>query len=75
MGTLPEEVRTARRLPSPDLARAIRRAAGVSQVRMGIELGVHRLTIARWESGERAPQGARRTAYAALLEQLREASA
>lgn len=70
-----DEVRTARRLPAPALARMIRISAGVSQDRMAKELGVHRVTIARWESGERTPRGLTRVRYAELLEQLHQAVA
>lgn len=69
-----DEVRQARRLPNRKTARLIRVAAGVSQTRLASELGVHRMTVVRWESGERTPQGRHRAAYAALLEQLRGAS-
>lgn len=69
--TLIEEVR-ASRLPSPKTRRAIRLAAGVSQVRMAAELGVHRATVIRWENGEQEPSGDARTRYAQLLVGLRE---
>ena len=54
------------------MARAIRQAAGVSQVRLADELCVHRMTVARWEAGQRHPRGHLRSAYAALLAELRE---
>jgi DNA-binding transcriptional regulator YiaG len=66
-----DEVRRIRRLPSPPMAREIRRAAAVSQSRLAAELGVHRVTVTRWELGTRAPRGEVRLAYAALLEDLR----
>jgi DNA-binding transcriptional regulator YiaG len=59
-------------LPPPAMAKAIREAAGVSQVRLAAELGVHRMTIARWEQGTRTPTGASRASYAAVLAELRE---
>jgi DNA-binding transcriptional regulator YiaG len=68
--SLADEIRAAK-LPSPALARAIREAAGVPQARVAEALHVHRLTISRWESGERHPRGANRAAYAALLSELR----
>jgi DNA-binding transcriptional regulator YiaG len=71
--TLIEEVR-ARRLPPPTVRRAIRLAAGVSQVRMAGELGVHRLTFVRWETGAHEPQGERRERYARLLAELQQVS-
>jgi DNA-binding transcriptional regulator YiaG len=70
VGQLVEEARQARRLPTPELARAIRRNADVSQERMANELGVHRVTVARWEAGQRRPRGQLLQAYAALLDAL-----
>ena len=69
------EVRARAGIPSPRLARAIRESAGVSQVRMAREMGVHRLTIARWESGARRPRGAQLVAYAQLLADLQRVGA
>ena len=66
MSQLIDEVRRARSLPRPAMARAIRESAGVSQARLAAELGVHRMTVARWESGARSPRSDQRTAYAAL---------
>jgi len=70
-----DEVRQSRRLPSPQMARLIRVSAGVSQERLARELGVHRVTIARWETGERSPRGLTRALYAELLEKLHKAVA
>ena len=50
---------------------AIREGAGVSQVRLARALGVHRVTVARWESGDRTPRGTLRERYTALLDELR----
>lgn len=69
-----DEVRLALTLPTPDVARGIREAAGVSQVRLAAELGVHPLTVARWESGTYAPRGDLRRGYARLLHNLDEAT-
>jgi transcriptional regulator with XRE-family HTH domain len=71
MTELLEEVRRARRLPPPALARAIREAAGVSQQRVADELGVHRVSVARWELGRRRPRGQLLVAYNDLLDALR----
>jgi DNA-binding transcriptional regulator YiaG len=75
MSALLERVRTASRLPSPTVARAIRVGAGVSQAELAAELGVHRVTVARWEDGTRSPRGELRAKYVYLLDQLRKASA
>ena len=74
MSALVEEIRAAKRLPSPAMARAIRLAADVSQERIAAELGVHRVTVARWEAGARRPRGQHRAAYAELLRQLQEST-
>ncbi|MGA2830831.1 MAG: helix-turn-helix transcriptional regulator [Streptosporangiaceae bacterium] len=74
MSGLVAEVREALSLPAPSTARAIREAAGVSQVRLAGELGVHELTIHRWENGTRTPLGGMRLAYARLLRELDEAT-
>jgi len=70
MSGLIDELRE-RRLPPPADARAIRLAAGVSQERLAAELGVHRVTVYRWEFGQRLPRGPQREAYAKLLSALR----
>lgn len=75
MSGLVAEVLTARRLPPPALAKAVRVAAGVSQARVARELGVTRVTVARWEAGARRPRGLTLHAYVDLLEALREAAA
>jgi DNA-binding transcriptional regulator YiaG len=72
MSALSEEVRLARQLPPPLLAREIRRAAGVSRQRLADELGAHVVTVARWERGTRSPRAGVRVRYAAILAELRE---
>jgi transcriptional regulator with XRE-family HTH domain len=71
--TLIDEVR-ARQLPSAKTRRAIRLAAGVSQLRMAAELGVHRTTFIRWENGRQDPRGGSRERYAKLLAGLQQVS-
>lgn len=61
----------ARRLPPPAIAKAIRAAAGATQADVAAELGVHRITVARWEQGERRPRGDLAARYAAVIDQLR----
>lgn len=70
MNPLVAEVLADRRIPSPARARAIRIEAGVSQRRLAEELGVSRVTVARWELSIRTPRGDLRRAYARLLEEL-----
>jgi DNA-binding transcriptional regulator YiaG len=69
------EVRTRRRLPPPSLRRSIREAAGVSQARLGQELGVGQACVSSWESGRREPRGDLAAQYALLLAKLQDAAA
>lgn len=64
------EVRAARDLPSPEMARLIRRAAGVSVARMAQALEINRTTLFRWETGEMQPRAAQRARYGQLLAEL-----
>lgn len=72
MSALIDEAQAHKRMPPPQLARAIRTAAGVSQTRLAAELGVHPVTVARWEAGTRRPVGDLKRRYVALLGQLRD---
>lgn len=74
MSALAEQVKQARRLPPPAIARGIRDAAGVSQQQVADELGVNRVSVARWELGVRVPRGELRLRYVELLDELREAA-
>ncbi len=74
MSALIAEARAYRQMPTPRAARAIRLAAGVSQTRLAHELGVHPVTVARWESGTRHPGGDLARRYVDLLTQLKEVS-
>ena len=51
-------------------AREIRERARVSQGEIADELGVHWTTVARWETGQRAPRGELARRYARLLREL-----
>ena len=66
------EVREAQTLPPPAVAKAIRVSAGVSQDRLAQELGCHRVTLARYEGGKRAPRGELRARYARTLRELEQ---
>jgi len=70
MSDLVSEVREALGLPAPGVAKAIRVSAGVSQERLAEEIGCHRVTLARYEGGQRAPRGELRVRYARTLRQL-----
>ena len=68
--SLLDEVKATRRLPDPSVARIIRQAAGVSQLRFAKEIGVHRITLSRWESGACRARGDSRARYAQLITDL-----
>jgi transcriptional regulator with XRE-family HTH domain len=65
-----EEVRRERALPPPRTLRLIRMTAGVSQARLAHELGIGRVSVARYELGTRKPRGALLARYIELLEAL-----
>ena len=71
--SLAEEVK-ASRLPPARVAKAIRESAGVTQRRLAEEVGVHPVTVCRWESQTRTPRGSRRRRYAEVLAALEEAT-
>ena len=65
------KMRAKKGLPGPAMRRAIRLGAGLSQVDVAEVLGVHRESVARWESGVRTPRGRVLVEYVDLLDQLR----
>lgn len=73
--TITDEVLARRRLPTPAMAREIRRAAGVSQARVARELGVTAVAVSRWENGRRTPRGSDLMGYLRILDKLRRATA
>jgi transcriptional regulator with XRE-family HTH domain len=66
---LVEDLRSRRAL-TPALARAIRKASGATQGEVAGALGVHRVTIARYESGARIPRGDLARRYMRLLQEI-----
>jgi transcriptional regulator with XRE-family HTH domain len=58
-------------LPHPEVARALRRAAGLTVYELADALDVTAPTISRWERGLRHPRGQLRERYAGALEELR----
>jgi DNA-binding transcriptional regulator YiaG len=69
MGSLVDDL-AENRLPAPQVCKAIRRAAHATQAQVAAELGVHVMTVARWEQGRRQPAPELRKRYRALLSQL-----
>lgn len=72
--TVIEEARAVHGLPDPEEAKAIRVRARFSQERMARYVGVHRVTLARWESGEQRPRGSASARYALALQELKGSS-
>lgn len=71
MSELLEEIRIRRQLPSRAMARAIRLEAGISQATLAHAIGVHPVTVTRWELGTRRPRGRILVAYVEALNELR----
>ncbi len=72
MVDLIERVRNERRWPGGAVAKAVREAASVSQAAVAAELGVHQVTVARWETGKRRPRGEYLREYLTLLDALQQ---
>lgn len=64
-----------RRLPAPDVRRALRERAGVTQAQLALALGISRSALQRWEAGQRSPRRRYLAAYAAALAHLARAVA
>jgi DNA-binding XRE family transcriptional regulator len=65
-----EAARLRRGLPSPEIARLLRRNAGLSRAEVAELLGVSRWSVMRWEEGTSSPTPRVAPAYARLLERL-----
>jgi DNA-binding transcriptional regulator YiaG len=72
MAITPEAVRLTRirRLVASGAARAIRESAGLSLDEASASANVNRITIHRWERGQRKPHGEAALRYLTLLEEL-----
>ncbi|MFE7574669.1 helix-turn-helix transcriptional regulator [Streptomyces sp. NPDC057521] len=57
-------------LPTPQVRRQLRVAAGLTQNEVAEAIGVKRLAISRWEAGQAQPHRGNRRAYAHLLRRL-----
>jgi DNA-binding transcriptional regulator YiaG len=66
----PIKLTRLRRLVTSGAARAIRESAGLSLTEAGAGAKVNRVTIHRWERGQRRPHGEPALRYLALLEEL-----
>lgn len=59
-----------RLVAAPGAAKAVREAAGLSQVELASALKVTQTAVSRWERGERIPRGQAAQDYARLLDRL-----
>lgn len=59
-----------RLVATPGAAKAVREAAGLSQVELAAALKVTQTAVSRWERGERIPRGQAAQDYARLLDRL-----
>lgn len=59
-----------RRLPSPQVAKAIRTSAGATQAEIAEAVGVDRSAVTQWESGTRRPDREHAEKYAEVLRAL-----
>lgn len=60
----------ARRLSADGTGRRLRRLAGLSLAEVGAAVDASPSAVARWETGQRRPHGARGIAYGRLLTDL-----
>jgi DNA-binding XRE family transcriptional regulator len=65
-----EEAVALRLLPPPRERRQVRELAGLSQRRIGDEIGVSGQAVAHYEAGTRTPRGERLMRYVAILTEL-----
>lgn len=70
-GPIAAKLAARRRLPGPEMRRAIRVSAGVTQADVAESIGVARESVARWEAGVRCPRGETLLRYVDLLDELR----
>ncbi len=62
-----EGMARGRQLPPPAVARRLRIAGRLTQRELAATIGVHRVSLARWEAGRVAPRGATAARYGAAL--------
>lgn len=67
---LSEKVQLRRSLPPSALRSALRKVNGLTQQDLARELGCDRVTIGRYERGERTPRGGALVRYVELLHTL-----
>lgn len=65
-----DQARVRRGLPDPHIRRLLRVQAGLSQAEVARALGIGRVAVTRYESGQRTPRGQLCVAYVRLLRRL-----
>jgi transcriptional regulator with XRE-family HTH domain len=65
---LTQRLQVRRRLPPPQVRRALRLAAGASQADVGEVVGVTRQSVSLWEAGSRTPRGRNLDVYLEVLQ-------
>jgi DNA-binding XRE family transcriptional regulator len=73
LASLSRRIEIRRDLPSPDVRRALRQAAGISQADVARAAGVTRQAVHLWERGMRVPCGENLDTYAAVLNMFKRA--
>lgn len=68
-----DRARALGQLPAPRQRRLIRESAGASQRDLADALGVHVMTLNRWERGQVRPRAQHVVAYADILRRLEHA--
>ena len=67
-----EQMIAEQQLWTSGMRRAWRHAAGLTLDQVAERLGVTKMTVWRWESGERTPRGQHRVEYSRLLRALKD---
>jgi len=73
MNGLDETLQQAARrknLPDPAIRRLLRERAGLTQAELAAAIGVSRVAVSRYETGQRRPRGRLALYYAAALDRL-----
>jgi DNA-binding transcriptional regulator YiaG len=65
-----EQIHIRRKLPPPQVRRALREANGLSAADLARPLHVTRQAVSKWECGKRTPRGELLQAYLAVLDEL-----
>lgn len=69
-GSIESLLRQAVELPCPAERARLRKAASLTQGEVARALGVHRVAVARWETGAHEPRNPHRRHYARFLHAL-----